>query len=64
MFLLADNVANSVAAFFDKDDIVLDCGNEWYQNTERRQERCSQASFGKGAIHWMGVGKLLASLVS
>lgn len=35
-------------------DIVIDCGNEWWESTERRQKRAE--TFRNGAISWLGVG--------
>jgi len=37
--------------FMEKDDIIIDGGNEWYQNTERRQEMC-----GKKGLRMLGMG--------
>jgi len=36
----ADEVLRLIRQYLNKHDIVLDCNNEWYLDTERRQNRC------------------------
>ncbi|EPQ54339.1 6-phosphogluconate dehydrogenase, decarboxylating [Gloeophyllum trabeum ATCC 11539] len=47
----ADQVLESMDKYLTKGDIILDGGNEWYLNTERRQKE-----LGKRGVHYIGMG--------
>lgn len=47
-----DEVINTISPFVFKDDIIIDGGNEWYENTERRQTIVHE----KYGAHWIGMG--------
>ena len=47
----ADSVLELLKPHLKKGDIILDGGNEFYRETERRQNEC--AKFG---VHWIGIG--------
>lgn len=38
---VGDTVLGGLMPYLDKGDIIIDCGNEHWQNTERRQGKCS-----------------------
>ena len=46
-----DKVAEELLPLLRKGDIVIDGGNEWWESTERRQEKAK----AKG-IEWIGMG--------
>jgi len=46
-----DAVVGELRPFLSKDDLVMDCGNSHYTDTDRRTE-----SLAKEGIHFMGVG--------
>ncbi|GFE53614.1 6-phosphogluconate dehydrogenase [Babesia ovis] len=46
-----DQVLNCILGVLAKGDIVMDAGNEWYENTLRRMERCKQHD-----IHYCSMG--------
>ncbi len=46
-----DAVVAELRPFLSKDDLIMDCGNSHYIDTDRRTEQ-----LGKEAIHFMGVG--------
>ncbi|ORM39852.1 putative 6-phosphogluconate dehydrogenase [Babesia sp. Xinjiang] len=46
-----DQVIESLIGLLEKDDILIDGGNEWYENTIRRFGRC-----GSHGIHYCAVG--------
>ncbi|KAI4646722.1 hypothetical protein J4E93_004945 [Alternaria ventricosa] len=48
---VGDKVLEGLEPHLARDDIILDCGNEHFQNTERRQEKCK----GTG-IRYIGCG--------
>lgn len=48
---VGDKVLEGLEPHLSRDDIILDCGNEHFQNTERRQEKCK----GTG-IRYIGCG--------
>ena len=37
---VGDSVVGSLLPYLDKGDIIIDCGNEHWANTERRQGKC------------------------
>jgi 6-phosphogluconate dehydrogenase len=45
------NLLNEVAKLLDKDDILIDAGNSYYKDTERRAQE-----FGSQGIRYLGVG--------
>jgi 6-phosphogluconate dehydrogenase len=47
-----DAVIESLLPLLDSEDIIIDGGNEWYQNTERRQKAVWEAK----KIFYMGMG--------
>jgi 6-phosphogluconate dehydrogenase len=51
-----DSVIDQLEPHLAAGDILLDCGNEWWQDTERRQKRTSSKSFGQGPIDYIGCG--------
>jgi 6-phosphogluconate dehydrogenase (decarboxylating) len=46
-----DAVVSKLLPYLKKDDVVIDCGNEWFAETERRQ-----AALTKKGIRFMGCG--------
>ena len=46
-----DAVIAQLVPLLDKGDLIIDGGNEWYENTERRA-----AEVAKQGIHYMGMG--------
>jgi len=46
-----ESVIKSLVPLLDKDDMIIDGGNEWYENTERRAEQV-----GEKGILYMGMG--------
>ena len=48
---VGDTVLDTLLPYLEKDDIILDAANEFYQNTERRQGKCTT----KG-IRYVGMG--------
>lgn len=36
-----DTVLNQLLSLLYQDDVIIDCGNEWWEETERRQGRCT-----------------------
>lgn len=46
-----DEIGKELLPLLDEGDIVVDGGNEWYENTERRQTECLDHG-----IHWVGMG--------
>jgi 6-phosphogluconate dehydrogenase len=48
---VGDKVLEGLEPYLSRDDIILDCGNEHFQNTERRQEKTK----GTG-IRYIGCG--------
>lgn len=46
-----DAVIEQLVPLLSKGDLIIDGGNEWYQNTERRS-----AEVAKHGIHYMGMG--------
>ncbi|KAH7121093.1 6-phosphogluconate dehydrogenase [Dendryphion nanum] len=48
---VGDKVLEGLEPYLERNDIILDCGNEHYKNTERRQEKCK----GTG-IRYIGCG--------
>ena len=46
-----DEVIANLVPLLDKGDLIIDGGNEWYENTERRA-----AEVAKKGIHYMGMG--------
>lgn len=47
----ADEVLKSLSPFLKKGDIILDGGNEWYLNSERRQKE-----LGEKGVGYVGMG--------
>lgn len=47
-----DAAIEELSPFIEKDDIIIDGGNEWYENTERRQNVLMQTH----QAHWIGMG--------
>jgi 6-phosphogluconate dehydrogenase len=47
----ADEVLRSLEPWLCEGDVILDGGNEWYQNTERRQKE-----LGKRGVQYIGMG--------
>jgi 6-phosphogluconate dehydrogenase len=47
----ADEVLASIRQYLDKGDIILDGGNEWYLDTERRQKEMDELG-----VHFIGMG--------
>ncbi|KAF2200992.1 6-phosphogluconate dehydrogenase C-terminal domain-like protein [Delitschia confertaspora ATCC 74209] len=48
---VGDKVLGGLMPHLSKGDIILDCGNEHFANTERRQTKCKDTG-----IHYLGVG--------
>lgn len=48
---VGDTVLGGLMPYLDKGDIILDCGNELWQNTERRQAKC----YTRG-VRYIGMG--------
>lgn len=48
---VGDSVLGGLMPYLEKGDIIIDCGNEHWENTERRQGKCVV----KG-IRYLGVG--------
>ncbi|OCL06297.1 6-phosphogluconate dehydrogenase-like protein [Glonium stellatum] len=48
---VGDKVLEGLAPYLTSNDIILDCGNEHWANTERRQAKCKDTG-----IHYLGVG--------
>jgi len=46
-----DATIDSLAEHMDEDDVIIDGGNEWFVNTERRAESLAQRG-----VHYMGMG--------
>ncbi|GMI69021.1 6-phosphogluconate dehydrogenase 2 [Hibiscus trionum] len=40
-----DQTIKTISAYMDKGDCIIDGGNEWYENTERREEEMSGLGF-------------------
>jgi len=38
---VGDTVLGGLLPYLEKNDIILDAANEWYENTERRQGKCT-----------------------
>jgi 6-phosphogluconate dehydrogenase len=48
---VGDKVLESLMPHLSEGDIILDCGNEHFENTERRQAKCKDTG-----IHYIGCG--------
>lgn len=48
---VGDKVLEGLMPYLASNDIILNCGNEHYANTERRQAKCKDTG-----IHYLGVG--------
>jgi 6-phosphogluconate dehydrogenase len=48
---VGDSVLEGLLPYLEKNDIILDAANEWYQNTERRQGKCTTRG-----IKYVGMG--------
>ncbi|KAF2124591.1 6-phosphogluconate dehydrogenase C-terminal domain-like protein [Dothidotthia symphoricarpi CBS 119687] len=48
---VGDKVLEGLSPHLSRDDIILDCGNEHFQNTERRQNKCKDTG-----IRYIGCG--------
>jgi 6-phosphogluconate dehydrogenase len=48
---VGDKVMEGLMPHLERNDIILDCGNEHYMNTERRQEKCKDTG-----IRYIGCG--------
>ncbi|KAJ4399974.1 hypothetical protein N0V91_009047 [Didymella pomorum] len=48
---VGDNVLEGLMPKLSKGDLILDCGNEHFANTERRQNKCKDTG-----IHYIGCG--------
>lgn len=48
---VVDEVVNTLIPLLDKGDIIIDCGNSFYKDTERRQEYLKEVGF-----HFIGCG--------
>ncbi|KAF2678915.1 6-phosphogluconate dehydrogenase-like protein [Lentithecium fluviatile CBS 122367] len=48
---VGDNVLEGLMPHLSRNDIILDCGNEHYANTERRQKRCEEPG-----VRYIGCG--------
>ena len=46
-----DATIDTLLGYLEEGDAIIDGGNEWYENTERRQQKCLQ----KG-VRYMGMG--------
>ena len=46
-----ESVIEKLVPLLEKGDMIIDGGNEWYENTEKRAEKCDE----KG-IMYMGMG--------
>ena len=46
-----DAVAQQLFPLLEEGDIIIDGGNEWYENTEKRQSLAAEQG-----IHWIGMG--------
>lgn len=44
-------VAEQMLPHLEPGDILIDGGNEWYENTERRQKWVAERG-----VHWVGMG--------
>lgn len=53
---VADKVIDQLEPYTDPGDLIIDCANEYWKNSERRSERCLNPNFGKGPIHYLGCG--------
>jgi len=53
---VVDSVIDQLENVVDPGDLLLDCGNEWWVDTERRQKRCESKDFGRGPVHYLGCG--------
>jgi len=51
-----DGVIDELESLVSKGDVLIDAGNEWWEDTERRQARTSSDSFGNGPVHYVGTG--------
>jgi 6-phosphogluconate dehydrogenase len=47
----ADGILEELLPRLNKGDIIIDAGNEWWADTERRQ-----AKAGEKGIKWVGMG--------
>lgn len=47
----ADEVLHALEPWLREGDVILDGGNEWYENTERRQKELA-----KRGVHYVGLG--------
>jgi 6-phosphogluconate dehydrogenase len=47
----ADDVLSSIREYLNKGDIIMDGGNEWYLDTERRQKEMDELG-----VHFIGMG--------
>jgi 6-phosphogluconate dehydrogenase len=52
----ADKIIDQLEPLLNPGDILIDCGNEWWEDTERRQARTSSKDFGRGPVHYLGCG--------
>ncbi|OCK76987.1 6-phosphogluconate dehydrogenase C-terminal domain-like protein, partial [Lepidopterella palustris CBS 459.81] len=48
---VGDSVLEGLTPHLTSDNIILDCGNESFANTERRQKKCRSTG-----IHYLGIG--------
>ncbi|KAF2502538.1 6-phosphogluconate dehydrogenase-like protein [Lophium mytilinum] len=48
---VGDKVLEGLTPYLTSNDIILDCGNEHFANTERRQHKCRSTG-----IHYLGIG--------
>lgn len=46
-----DGIEDELLPRLEKGDIVIDCGNEWWEETEARQKKAAE----KG-VEWVGMG--------
>merc|ERR1719499_2520761 len=46
-----ESVINLLAPLLEEGDMIIDGGNEWYENTEERSKRVAQQG-----LHYMGMG--------
>jgi len=47
----ADGILDELLTRLNKGDIIIDAGNEWWKDTERRQAKADEKS-----IKWVGMG--------
>lgn len=53
---VADKIIDQLEPFTTPGDLIIDCANEYWKNSQARSERCSRDSFGNGAVHYLGCG--------